>query len=109
MAKWTGMTYQDQRAQLTARPLPEVEVTQELRQLAFDNWKTTDDHGMLVYGKAKDQNGKEYFIVKNSWGDEGTYKGIWYASEAFMKYKTINIVLHKDALPKALAKKLGIK
>lgn len=109
MARWTGMTPADKRKELTSRPLPEVEVTQEMRQEAFDNWETTDDHGMLIYGIAKDQNGKPYFMVKNSWGFSGKYNGIWYASEAFVKYKTMNIVLHKDALPKAIAKKLGIK
>ena len=103
------MTPADKRKELTSRPLPEVEVTQEMRQEAFDNWETTDDHGMLIYGIAKDQNGKPYFMVKNSWGFSGKYNGIWYASEAFVKYKTMNIVLHKDALPKAIAKKLGIK
>lgn len=109
MARWTGMTPTDRRNELTRRPLPEVEVTQEMRQVAYDNWETTDDHGMLVYGKAKDQNGKEYFIVKNSWGKAGKYNGIWYASEAFVKYKTLNILVHKDALPKDIKKKLGIK
>lgn len=110
MARWTGMTEIDRRKELTARPLPEIEVTQEMRQEAFDNWETTDDHGMLIYGLAKDQNGKLYFMVKNSWGTEDSpYKGIWYASESFVKYKTLNILIHKDALPKAVAKKLGIR
>ena len=81
----------------------------EMRQTAFDNWETTDDHGMVIYGIAKDQNGKEYFMVKNSWGLSGKYKGIWYASKAFVAYKTMNILVHKDALPKDIAKKLGIK
>lgn len=109
MAKWTGMTASDKRKELTSRPLPEVEVTQEMRQTAYDNWETTDDHGMLIYGIAKDQNGKPYYMVKNSWGKAGKYKGIWYASKAFVAYKTINYVVHKDALPKDIAKKLGIK
>ena len=78
-------------------------------RIAFDNWETTDDHGMVIYGIAKDQNGKEYFMVKNSWGLSGKYKGIWYASKAFVAYKTMNILVHKDALPKDIAKKLGIK
>ena len=82
MARWTGMTPTDKRKELTSRPLPEMEITQEMRQIAFDNWETTDDHGMLIYGLAKDQNGKEYFMVKNSWGLSGKYKGIWYASKA---------------------------
>lgn len=109
MARWTGMSAADRRTEITSRPMPEIEVTQEMRQTAFDNWETTDDHGMLIYGIANDQNGKPYFMVKNSWGDEGTYKGIWYASKTFVKYKTINIVVHKSALPKEIAKKLGIK
>ena len=75
-----------------------------MRQTAFDNWETTDDHGMVIYGIAKDQNGKEYFMVKNSWGTSGKYKGIWYASKAFVAYKTMNILVHKDALPKEIAK-----
>ena len=108
MARWVGgnaPTAQD----LTSKPLPEITVTQEMRQEAFNNWETTDDHGMLAYGKAVDQNGKEYFLIKNSWGTKNKYKGTWYASKAFVAYKTMNIVVHKDALPKAIAKKLGIK
>ena len=94
---------------MTTRPCPVIEVTQEMRQEAYDNWETTDDHGMLIYGIAKDQTGKEYFMVKNSWGPSGRYNGIWYASKAFVKYKTMNILIHKDAIPKPIAKKLGIK
>ncbi|WP_289753774.1 aminopeptidase C [Bacteroides acidifaciens] len=109
MARWTGLTAAGKRQMMTTKPSPEIEITQEMRQVAFDNWETTDDHGMLIYGIAKDQNGKEYFMVKNSWGKSGKYNGIWYASKAFVAYKTMNILVHKDALPKEIAKKLGIK
>ncbi|MBO4621141.1 MAG: aminopeptidase [Paludibacteraceae bacterium] len=109
-AKWLGLSADDKRKELTKKPLPEVEVTQEMRQKAYDNWETTDDHGMHIFGIAKDQNGKEYYMVKNSWGTaKSDYKGIWYVSRAFMAYKTNNIVVHKDALPKSIKKKLGIK
>ncbi len=109
MAHWLSLSAADKRKELTSKPLPEVTVTQEMRQKAFDNWETTDDHGMLIYGLAKDQNGKEYFMVKNSWGEAGKYKGIWYASKAFVAYKTMNILVHKDAIPSKIAKKLGLK
>ena len=109
MAHWLGLSAADKRKELTSKPLPEVTGTQEMRQTAFDNWETTDDHGMLIYGLAKDQNGKEYFMVKNSWGEAGKYKGIWYASKAFVAYKTMNILVHKDAIPSKIAKKLGLK
>lgn len=109
MARWTGLTAADKRKELTSKPLPEMDITQEMRQIAFDNWETTDDHGMLIYGIANDQNGKPYYMVKNSWGKSGKYNGIWYASKAFVKYKTINILVHKDGVPKHLLKKLGIK
>ncbi len=109
MARWTGMKPESKREELTSKPQPEVTVTQEMRQEAFDNWETTDDHGMLIYGIAKDQTGKEYFMVKNSWGTDSKYKGIWYASKAFVSYKTMNILVHKNALPKEIAKKLGLK
>ena len=109
MARWTGLTMADKRKELTSKPMPEMEITQEMRQKAFNNWETTDDHGMLIYGMAKDQNGKEYYMVKNSWGTNNKYKGTWYASKSFVKYKTMNILVHKDALPKEIAKKLGLK
>jgi aminopeptidase C len=85
------------------------DITQELRQKAYDNYETTDDHGMLIYGLAKDANGNKYYMVKNSWGTSGKYKGMLYASQAYTAYKTMNIVVHKDGIPKALRKKLNIK
>lgn len=87
----------------------EVEVNDSLRLSAFDRKMTTDDHGMHIFGYASDQNGTKYFKVKNSWGETGKYKGIWYLSETFVAYKTMNIVVHKDALPKDIKKKFGIK
>jgi aminopeptidase C len=81
-----------------------------MRQTAYDNWENTDDHGMQIFGVAKDQNGKRYYMVKNSWGTvKSEYKGIWYVSEAYMQYKTNDILVHKDAIPKNIRKKLGIK
>lgn len=107
-ARWTGGVI-GQRTNMYDGPGPELAITQELRQTGYDNWETTDDHGMLIYGKAKDQNGKEYFMVKNSWGDAGRYHGMWYASKAFVAYKTMNILVNKKALPKEILKKLGLK
>lgn len=106
MAKWTGMSIANRRKELTSRPLPEKTITQEMRQTAYDNWETTDDHGMLIYGIAKDQMGKPYYMVKNSWGKSSKYNGIWYVSKAFVAYKTMNVIVHKDALTKAIAKKI---
>jgi bleomycin hydrolase len=81
-----------------------------MRQKAFDNYETTDDHGMVLTGIANDQNGTKYYYVKNSWGtDYNDYGGYFYASEAFIKYKTMSWSVHKDAIPKGLKKKLGIK
>ena len=106
--RWVGKA--DQPKEEAKADLPkEIIYTQEMRQDDYDRKTTTDDHGMHIYGIAKDQNGTKYFMVKNSWGETGKYKGIWYASEPFVRAKTLNIVVHKDALPKDIKKKLGIK
>ena len=81
----------------------------DVSEQGFKIWETTDDHGMVIYGTAKDQTGNEYYMVKNSWGEYGEYKGMFYASKAYVRYKTMNIVVHKDALPKDIKKNLGIK
>lgn len=107
MAHWLKLTPAEKK--LNTKPQPQKWCTQAERQEAYDNWETTDDHGMVIYGIAKDQEGTEYYMVKNSWGKSGKYEGIWYASKAFARYKTMNILVHKDAVPKAIAKKLGIK
>ncbi|MDR2469041.1 MAG: aminopeptidase [Tannerella sp.] len=110
-ARWVGLSRKDKDEEirkLATKPCKEIEVTQTLRQEAYDNYQTTDDHGMLIYGIAKDQTGKKFYMVKNSWGTENKYRGVWYASEAFLACKTMSIVVHRDALPKALRTKLGI-
>ena len=87
----------------------EIEVTQELRQDYYDEKTSTDDHGMHLYGIAKDQNGTKYYLIKNSWGETGEYKGIWYMSENYVKGKTLNILVNKNAVPKDILKKIGLK
>ena len=110
-AHWLGLTPTEREIRIgnLTGPVPEKVITQDLRQEGFDNYETQDDHGMLIYGIAQDQNGSRYYMVKNSWGTENPYKGTWYASVPFVQYKTINVVLHKDALPKELKTKLGLK
>ena len=109
MNEWVGMSDDEEREELTKRPLPEKRITQEMRQAAFDNGSTTDDHGMQIFGIAKDQYGKRYYMIKNSWGVTHTdYKGIWYISDAYLRYKTNDILVHKDAIPKEIQKKMGL-
>ncbi|MEI6817648.1 MAG: C1 family peptidase [Bacteroidota bacterium] len=91
-------------------PVEQAKITQEMRQKAFDNLTTTDDHGMHIIGSATDQMGTPYFLVKNSWGAErNDLKGFFYCSHAYFQYKTTGIMVHKNAIPKEIAKKLGIQ
>ncbi len=107
--RWVGKSADKPEEEAKPEIPEEMVITQEMRQDGYDRKTTTDDHGMHIYGVAQDQNGTKYFMVKNSWGEAGKYKGIWYASDSFVKYKTLNVVVHKDALPKNIKKKLGIK
>ncbi len=90
-------------------PVAEIEVTPTLRQTGYDNKTTTDDHGMHIVGVYKDQTGKKFLLVKNSWGTGNYPQGYLYVSENYFNWKTINIYLHKDGIPKETRKKLGMK
>jgi len=104
--RWVG---KDGEKLAVATTAPEEEVpTQESRQEGFDTKTLTDDHGMQIFGIAKDQNGTKFYMVKNSWGDTGKYHGIWYCSENFVKGKSMDIMVHKDAIPKDIKKKIGL-
>ena len=110
--RWVGKS-EDKQAKAKAKakkagknnPIVELVPTQETRQTGFMNKTITDDHGMQIYGIAKDQWGGKYYLVKNSWGETGKYKGVWYASEAFVKGQTLDIAIHKSALPKEFVEK----
>ena len=104
--RWVGRSEEAPAQKATAK---ELEVTQESRQLMFDEKSSTDDHGMHLYGIAKDQNGVKYYLIKNSWGETGAYKGIWYMSENFLRAKTLNIVVHKNAVPRKTLHRIGVK
>ncbi len=109
-SRWEKMTKAEKNKLLYSfdKPIDEKQITQEMRQEAFDNYQTTDDHGMLIIGTAKDQNGKKYYIVKNSWNKSNKYDGYLYASEAFVLYKTMNVMVNKNGIPPALRKKLKL-
>lgn len=92
-----------------AGAIAEKKIDQEVRQKAFDDYRTTDDHGMHIIGKAKDDFGKEYYIVKNSWGtDSGPFKGYYYVSRAYVRYKTTDIMVNRDVIPASLKQKLDL-
>lgn len=109
-AKWLRLSKTEKSNKLDSLGInaPEITPSQELRQQRYDNWELTDDHGMLIYGIAKDQNGKEYYMVKNSWGEYGDYKGTWYMTKAFVANATMDYMVNKNAIPEDIRKKLGI-
>ncbi|MGV8092613.1 MAG: aminopeptidase C [Mangrovibacterium sp.] len=110
IAKWEKLSEKEKEEKLyeLKKPGKEKEITQEMRQVSFDNYQTTDDHGMLIIGTAKDQAGNFYYKVKNSWGDYNDYGGYFFASKPYVRYKTMSIMVHKDAIPKNIRKKLDL-
>ena len=110
MARWLGLSASKKRSIIDSLGVnvPEITPTQAQRQERFDNWELTDDHGMLIFGIAKDQNGKEYYMVKNSWGETGAYKGIWYMTKNFIAANTMDYMVNKNAIPQNIRKKIGL-
>ncbi len=98
----------EQKEEMFNGPHDEKAITEKMRQQAFDNYETTDDHGMHIIGKAKDQNGKEYYIVKNSWGEKNDYEGYLYVTKTYLQYKTTAVLLHQDGIPNNIQRKLKI-
>lgn len=111
ISKWETLSEDEKNKELYKfdKPGKEKEITQVMRQIDFDNYTTTDDHGMHIVGTAKDQNGTEYYKVKNSWGKYNEFEGYFYASKPYVALRTIDIMIHKNALPPHVAKKLKIK
>ncbi|HMT77455.1 MAG: aminopeptidase [Saprospiraceae bacterium] len=99
---------EDQKKNIFNGPQPEGSITQEERQVQFDNYQTTDDHGMQIVGLYTDQNGKEYYKVKNSWGEKNDFNGYIYVTKNFLKFKTTALLLHKDGVPKDIRQKCKI-
>ncbi|MRJ07986.1 aminopeptidase [Ornithobacterium rhinotracheale] len=102
---YEDMSAKERQNMFSAPPAHEREITPEMRQEAFENYETTDDHGMHIVGLAKDQNGNEYYIVKNSWGLSNDYQGYLYVSKNYVKYKTTAIMVNKAGIPKSILKK----
>lgn len=110
ITRWESLPERERENELYSldKPVPEMEVTQEMRQIAFDNYQTTDDHGMHIIGMAKNRQGKLFYKIKNSWGDYNKYDGYFYASKPYVNYKTMCIMVHKDAIPPAIREKLNL-
>lgn len=111
LARWVKLSDKDREEEKykTKGPVEEIEVTQELRQEMFDSQETTDDHGMVIIGKAVDQNGNHYYKVKNSWDTNQIYNGYFYVSEPYFLAKTVNIYVNKEAVPTTILNKLNLK
>ena len=109
LARWVKLRSSEKEDELYdfKGPVEEVEATQDIRQKGFDNYETTDDHGMVIVGKAVDQKGNKYFKVKNSWDTDQVYNGYFYVSETYFKLKTMGIMINKKAIPTSITKKLG--
>lgn len=98
----------DEKAAIYNGDKTEMQITPENRQEGLEDYTTTDDHGMHIVGLAKDQDGKEFYIVKNSWGVTNQYKGFLYVSKAYVQYKTTSMLVNKNAVPKSLRRKMEL-
>lgn len=109
LSRWVQLSAKDRENETykIKGPVKERTVTQESRQKSFDNYETTDDHGMVIVGYATDQDGNRYYKVKNSWDTNQLYGGYLYVSEPYFLEKTLSVLLNKDGLPKDLKKKIG--
>ncbi|MBQ0080501.1 MAG: aminopeptidase [Alistipes sp.] len=109
-AHWNKLSATEKNALIYGlkAPVKEKQITQEMRQKAFDNYETTDDHGMIIIGTATDQAGHPFYKVKNSWGVRKPYDGYYYFSRPFVQYKTIDIMVNKKAVSKEILKKLKV-
>ena len=109
--KWGKLTEAEKQSKINnlESPMKEKTITQQMRQEAYDNYQNTDDHGMVIIGTAVDQQGNPFFKVQNSWGDKGPYKGFYYFSRPFVEYKTMDIMVNKNVVPKEILKKIGVK
>jgi len=110
ITRWETLSEKEKEKELykLEKPVPELVVTQEMRQAAFDNYQTTDDHGMHIIGTAQDQKGRAFYKVKNSWGAYNKYNGYFYVSKPYVKYKTMCIMVHKDGIPQSIREKLEL-
>lgn len=110
LARWVQLSDKDREDEKydIKGPVAEIEVTQEMRQDMFDRLETTDDHGMTIVGKAVDQEGNRYYKVKNSWDTNQLYNGYFYVSEPYFLAKTLSILVHKDAVPDSVIKKINL-
>ena len=108
--RWGKLTKAERNKEMFSfdKIVPEKKIDQQMRQTAFDNYETTDDHGMVIMGTATDQEGNPFFKVKNSWDVRPPYGGDWYFSRAFVEYKTMDILVNRNAIPKDIRKKLGL-
>ncbi len=107
IAKWEALPEREKEKELykLEKPVAEISVTQEMRQTAFDNYETTDDHGMHIVGTAKNQDGKVFYKVKNSWGNYNDYDGYFYVSKPYVRLKTMSLMVNKNAIPKEIRTK----
>lgn len=108
LSRWVQLSDKDREEEMydIKGPVPEIEVTQQTRQEMFDRQETTDDHGMVIVGKAVDQEGNRYYKVKNSWDTNQLYDGYFYVSEPYFLAKTVSILVNREAIPSAIAGKL---
>ena len=108
--RWGKLSDKEKEAALYKfdKPGKERVITQQMRQEAFDNYETTDDHGMQIMGTAVDQAGNDNYKVKNSWGVRPPYDGYYYFSRPFVAYKTMSVMVNKKAIPAPIRKKMGL-
>ncbi len=76
----------------------EKTVNQGMRQDQFDNYETTDDHLMHITGIVQIDDGRSFYLVKNSWGTKAGFDGYLLMSEAYFQMKTVSIYVNKNAL-----------